>query len=56
MQLRSHVAVAVAKVSSCSSNSTLSLGTSIYAATAALKSRKKKRVRDNCSLIYRLVE
>ena len=43
MWTRSHVAVVVAAAGSCSSKTTPSLGTSIYALGAALKRKKKKK-------------
>jgi len=43
--LGSHVAVAVTKAGSCSSDSTPSLRTSPYVAGAALKRKKKKSQR-----------
>ena len=47
MQLRSHIAVAVAQAGSCSSNSTPSLGTSICLTGAVLKKKQKKKSTNN---------
>ena len=46
MQFRSHVAVAVVKAGSCSSDSTLSLGTSICQGCGSKKKKKKKKKKE----------